>query len=351
MATMRAARFDRQTHTLSVTDVPVPEPGPTEVLVRVEACGICLSDVHLIDGTLPAPLPEVTPGHEAAGVVERAGGMVPTVWHPGQRVTMAGGRPDMTCPNCVRGRTDECLRTQIMGFDYDGAWAEYVVVPYGALTATPADLPFEQAAILADAVATPYAGLVERANLRPGEMVGLWGIGGLGVHAVQIARLVGAALIIAVDPNAAARSRALERGADAAIDPTTEDVPYEVRRLTGGRGLDLAVDLVGANAVLAQADSCLGRYGRLLMVGLSSDPIQLGPSVMFGAAGHTLLGHLGYEKRHLDQLVDLVTAKHLDISASVSEVLPLEDVGRGVELLASKENNPIRLVVRPQATS
>jgi D-arabinose 1-dehydrogenase-like Zn-dependent alcohol dehydrogenase len=347
MATMRAARFDRQTHALSVTEVPIPEPGPTEVLVRVEACGICLSDVHLVDGTLPAPLPQVTPGHEAAGVVERLGALVPPAWHPGQRVTMAGGRPDMTCPNCVRGRTSECLRTQIMGFDYDGAWAEYVTVPYAALSAIPADLPFEQAAILADAVATPYAGLVDRAALRAGETVGLWGIGGLGVHAVQIARLVGAALVVAVDPSPAARRRALDRGADIALDPSSEDVPYEVLRHTGGRGLDVAVDLVGANAVLAQADSCLGRCGRLLMVGLSSDPVQLGPSVMFGTSAHTLLGHLGYEKRHLDHLVDLVAAGRLDVSASVSDVLPLEDVVRGVERLASKENDPIRLVVRP----
>jgi D-arabinose 1-dehydrogenase-like Zn-dependent alcohol dehydrogenase len=346
MPSMRAARFDRASRNLAVKDVPVPEPGPGEVLVRVRACGICLSDVHLIDGSLPAPLPEVTPGHEAAGVIEAVGPGVPG-WRPGQRVVMAGGRPCWQCRNCVRGRPNECLQLQIMGSFYDGAWAEYIVVPYGTLTAIPDQLPFEQAAILADAVATPYAGLVDRAALRPGEAVGLWGIGGLGVHAVQIARMVGAAPIIAVDPNPDARARALAVGADHPLDPGVADVREEVLRRTGGQGLDLAVDLVGANAVLAEGGSCLGRSGRLLMIGLSLDPIQLGPGVVFGLASQSLLGHLGYTKRHLDQLVELVSHGRLDVTGSISGTMPLEDVGRGVRQLATKEGNPIRLVVTP----
>ena len=345
--TMRAARFDSATRTLSVRTVPVPEPGPEEVRVRVRACGICLSDVHLVDGSLTTPLAEVTPGHEASGVVERVGGRVPR-WRPGERVVMSGGRACGACASCALGRGEaECLDFHIMGFHYDGAWAEYVVVPYTCLTPIPDGLPFEQAAILADAVSTPYAGLVDRGGLRPGEAVGLWGIGGLGAHAVQIARMVGAAPIVAVDPLAAARERALALGADHALDPAADDVVAEVRRLTGGRGLDLAVDLVGANAVLAQAAACLGRYGRVVMIGLSPEPIQLGRGVTFGLRSQSLLGHLGYRKRHLDQLVDLVARGRLDVSGSVSGVMPLEKVARGVERLASKEGNPIRLVVRP----
>ncbi len=274
--TMRAARFDAATRQLSVQDVPVPEPGPNDVLVRVMACGICLSDVHLIDGSLPGPLPVVTPGHESAGVVERVGELVPG-WQVGDRVLLAGGKPCLRCDACVRGRYEECLAFEIMGFNYDGAWAQYVVVPGQVLTSIPDDLPFEQACILADAVSTPYAALTSRADLRPGESVGLWGIGGLGVHAVQVARMVGATPIIAVDPLAGARERALALGADAALDPTTDDVPARVRELTGGRGLDVAVDLVGANAVLAQAVASLGRFGRAVMVGLSLDDVRARP--------------------------------------------------------------------------
>ncbi len=346
---MRAARFDTATRSLEVVDVPVPEPGPLEVLVKVHACGICLSDVHLLDGSLPSQLPVVTPGHEAAGVIERVGSQVHG-WQPGQRVVLAGGRNCGECWFCARGRVEECQQFQIMGFAFDGAWAEYVVVPYAAIAEVPDSVPLEQAAVLADAVATPYAALTDRAGLSPGESVGLWGIGGLGVHAVQIARMVGATPIIALDPLPAARERALALGADHALDPTDEDCISQVWALTGNRGLDVAADLVGANRVLAQADLTLGRGGRLLMVGLSPEPVQLGMGMLFGVLSHTLMGHLGYRRKHLDILVELVASGRLDVSGSVSDVIPLEDVARGVERLTSKEGNPVRIVVNPRAT-
>jgi D-arabinose 1-dehydrogenase-like Zn-dependent alcohol dehydrogenase len=347
-ATMRAARFDASTRRLAVTDVPVPAPSPTEVLVRVEACGICLSDVHLLDGSLPGPLPVVTPGHEAAGTVEQVGALVQG-WRPGDRVVMAGGRPCGRCRTCVRGRPAECEAFEIMGFSFDGAWAQYVVVPSLALSSVPDGVPIEQAAVLADAVSTPYAALTSRAGLRAGEAVGLWGIGGLGVHAVQIARLVGAAPVIALDPRRSARERALALGADVALDPTEGDVVERVREITGGRMLDVAVDLVGANAVLAQAAACFGRFGRCVMVGLSLEPVELGPGLFFGLLSQSLLGHLGYDKHHLDELVDLVAAGRLDVSGSVSDLLPLEDVVSGVDRLVSKAGDPVRLVVQPWA--
>src|SRR2546421_239546 len=109
MNTMRAAIFDASTKQLTIENVPLPEPGPGEVLVRVKACGICLSDVHLIDGSLPAPLPGVPPGHESAGVIERVGEYAPPAWKPGQRVLMAGGKSCGTCRNCLRGDVTRCL--------------------------------------------------------------------------------------------------------------------------------------------------------------------------------------------------------------------------------------------------
>jgi 2-desacetyl-2-hydroxyethyl bacteriochlorophyllide A dehydrogenase len=344
---MRAARFESETRTLTVRDVEVPTPGPLEVLVRVESCGICLSDVHLLDGSLPAMRPQVTPGHESAGVIEAVGSGV-AGWAAGDRVVMAGGRPCLACSACARGRLEDCRAFEVMGFSYDGAWAQYVVVPAFTLTPVPDGIPFDQAAILADAVTTPYAGLVRRGRLSPGESVGLWGIGGLGVHAVQIARMCGAALVIAVDPNPAARKRALAVGADHALDPAGADVAAEIMVLTDGGGLDLAVDLVGANAVLAEAARCAGRRGRILMVGLSMDDVHLGPGLLFGLASQDLLGHLGYTKADLDTVVALVASGRLDVSGSISATLPLEDIADGVRRLAEKDGDPIRLVVHPQ---
>ncbi len=346
--TMRAARFDRASRRLTVQDVPVPQPGPGEVLIRVGASGICLSDVHMIEGTFPPPsLEQVTPGHEAAGTIERVGPAVP-VWHAGQRVVLLAGRNCGVCRHCISGNPIECLNPVVMGQGYDGGWAEYVVVHYSLLTEVPGHVPIEQAALIADAVATPFTGIIHRGGLRLGETVGLWGIGGLGVHAVQIARLAGAGLIIAVDPIGAARQRALELGADHALDPRTVDVHQEVMRLTDGEGLNLAVELSGDNCALDQAESCLGRHGRAVIIGMCMEPIQLTePSVAFGYYNHAMLGHDGYFKRDIEQLVRLVATGRLDLSRSVSHLVPLEDVARGVEQLSKKEGNPIRIVVKP----
>ena len=316
------------------------------MLVKVDACGICLSDVHLIDGSLPASLPVVTPGHEAAGTVAAIGDGVPH-WQVGHRVALHGGSACQRCERCASGRADLCPNVAIMGFGYDGAWADYVAVPYPVLTAVPQDVPIEQAAIIADAVSTPFAALTDRAALRPGESVGIWGIGGLGVHAVKLSRLMGAAPIIALDPLPSARDRAHAAGADVALDPTSPDVTENVRAATDGMGLDVALDVVGSTAVLQQAEPCLGRRGRMVMVGMSMEPIALGPGALFSVQSQTLLGHLGYTKQHMEQLLKLVAAGRLDLSDSISDVVGLEDVVDAVDRLATKRDNPVRIVVKP----
>ena len=343
---MRAVRFVGPGRPVVLEEIAVPKPGPLDVVVRVEACGICLSDVHLIDGSIPPVKKPVTPGHEACGVVAQTGEMAGG-WREGQRVSLMGGKFCGTCANCSSGRMDACLQPQVMGFHYDGAWAEYVVVPFYALSAVPDGIVPEHAAILADAVATPYAAISDRARLVSGESIGLWGIGGLGTHAVQIARLLGAGLIVAIDPLPSARERALALGADAALDPNADDVVAEVTALTSGRKLDVTVDLVGSNSVLRQAVECLSVRGRAVMVGLSLDPLQLGPGILLGVQSQSILGHLGYDKRHLDALVTLLANGRLDLSASISDILPLDQVGAGVERLARKEGDPVRLIVHP----
>ena len=344
--TMPVARFIEPNRPLELEDVPIPEPGPLEVVVRVEACGICLSDVHLIDGSLPAVTKPVTPGHEASGVISAVGDLV-SGWREGDRVSLMGGKPCGECSKCVRGRMDQCLAFLVMGFHYDGAWARYIKVPFFSLAAVPDDVVFEHAAIVADAVATPYAALTDTAKLKSGETIGLWGIGGLGTHAVQIARMIGAGYIIAVDPLESARDRALSLGADAALDPSSGDVVGEIRALTEGKGLDVAVDLVGANAVMKQGVASLARAGRQVMVGYSIEPLALGPGILLGVQSQSILGHLGYQPRHLDALLGLLEHKRLDLSRSISDVIDLEDINDGVRRLSEKEGDPVRILVRP----
>lgn len=344
--TMLAARFSEPGTPIEIEEIPVPSPRSYEVLVRVEACGICLSDIHLIEGSVPPIVSPVTPGHEACGVVAKTG-LMTAGWSEGDRVVMTGGRYCGSCQRCLTGRFEDCVAWELLGFHYDGAWAEYVLAPALALARVPEGIPSEQAAILADAVATPYAALLETGGLQPGEAVGLWGIGGLGTHAVQIARLAGAAPIIAVDPLEGARKRALGLGADLALDPGETEFMARIMEVTDGLGLDLALDLIGKNDVIKQAVQSLTRGGRLVVVGQSIERIELGPAVLFSTRATKLLGHLGYRKRHLDDLVRLLASGRLDLSGSITDVIPLAQINEGVDRLRQRDGDVVRIMVRP----
>src|SRR3954453_244024 len=228
-STMRAQRFRKATREWAVEDVPIPEPGPGEVLIRVAYCGICHSDLSLIDGVFGGiDVPDVvTQGHEASGTIAKLGPGV-VGWAEGDRVIPAAGRPCGGCDFCVRGRFGECANLQLMAFAYDGAWAEYTLAQAFGLTRVPDDVPMDQAAILADAVSTPFGAAVHTGQLRSGEAAGACGIGGVGTHIVQLARLVGANPILAFDIDEEIRSRALDLGADAAFDSRDPDLQQEV---------------------------------------------------------------------------------------------------------------------------
>ncbi|MFC4908223.1 zinc-binding dehydrogenase [Actinomadura gamaensis] len=317
-------------------EVPVPQPGPGQVLVRVEAAGVCLSDAHLIDGTLTPFLLDgdaVTLGHEVAGTVHALGPDT-TAAKVGDRVLLQAGEE--------RGG-----RTYTRGVDYDGGWAEYALAREDTLVPIPDDLPFEQACFVPDAVSTPWAAITATAGVRPAEAVGVWGVGGLGAHGVQLLRLAGAAPIVAVDPLPAARSRALEFGADLALDPADPAFRDEVLAATGGAGLAAAFDFAGVPAVREQAVAVLAPGGRLTLVGLTDKPITVTDGTMFSFFQKKLLGHYGSAPEHVVELVRLLGAHRLDFSRSVSAVVPLADAEKAVHALETKDGDPIRIVLKP----
>lgn len=344
--TMRAQRFYADTKRFAVEAVPIPEPGPGEVLVKVAFCGICHSDLSLINGTFPAMRPVVTQGHEAAGTIAKMGPDV-TGWAEGDRVVVAAGKPCTQCANCRRGDVTNCLAIQLMAFAYDGAWAEYTVAQAAGLTRVPDNVPLEQAAILADAVSTPFGAVVRTGKVGIGESVGVWGVGGVGTHIVQLARLVGAAPVIAVDVKAAVLERAVELGADHAFDARDERLSEKIGELTGGRKLDVAFDAVGLTSTFEQALDNLTVGGRLVAVGMSAEPACVGPTSMFALTQKQVLGHLGYQNVDIETLATLVSRGRLDISRSISEVVSLEDIAIGIERLDRQEGNPIRILVQP----
>ena len=347
---MKAARFYAPHEPLRIEDVPMPSPGPGEALIKVKACGICASDLHIFAGAIRSPhmpLPLI-PGHEASGeIVELGAGVVD--WKVGERVVATvPGKTCGECRPCRQSDLEACFSPRIVGVDYAGGFAEYLTFPAHSLVRLPPSIPWEEGAILADAVGTPFHAVIVRGGLRAGERVAIFGVGGLGTHAVQIARLAGAGEIIAVDVLPAALERAKRLGADHLVDARDGDPAAQIRALTGGEGADLAVELVGRPSSISAAEACLGRGGRAVLVGIGPEPTTVLPTAIFSVFNHAVLGSLGYRREDVTRLVRLVANGRLDLSGSISARIPLAAINAGVRQLESKEGNPVRIMVCPE---
>jgi threonine dehydrogenase-like Zn-dependent dehydrogenase len=215
------------------------------------------------------------------------------------------------------------------------------------LTRVPDNVPLDQAAILADAVSTPFGAVVRTGKVGIGESVGVWGVGGVGTHIVQLSRLVGAVPVIAVDVKPAVRDRALELGADFAFDARDPQLSDRIAEITGGRRLDVAFDAVGLKSTFEQALDCTAAGGRLVAVGMSAESPTVGPTSMFALTRRHVLGHLGYQNADIETLARLVSGGRLDLSRSISGVVSLEDVAAGIAELERHDGNAIRILVRP----
>ena len=326
---MRAGRISVSTRAFEVVDVATPDAGAGQVRIKVGAAGVCLSDVHFLEGILSPGYLEgdhVTLGHEVAGTIDQVGAGV-TTSSVGDRVVV------------IAGERNANQQITTMGFDYDGGWAEYVVTKAELVAKIPDSLAFEQAAIIPDAVSTPWAAITSTGHVVAGEKVAVFGVGGLGIHAVQLLKIIGA-FVIAIDPREDARANALARGADFAFAP-------DDAQLKKHRGLNAAFDFAGVSPVRKQALSMLGEQGRLVIVGIANEPIVIPNDMAFTYMRTQIMGHYGSEAQHVRELIELAASGRLDLSHSVSEVLPLENAGDALDKLANKVGNPIRIVLKP----
>lgn len=257
---MLAERFHADGRRVEVEEVPIPEPGPGQVRIKVAYCGICHSDLSLIHGAFPHELPVVTQGHEAAGTIDALGPGV-TGWAVGDRVIPSAGRPCLKCRRCQRGDFTACLNLRLMAFAYDGGWAQYTVAYAMGMTRVPDEVDLKQAAILADAVSTPFGAVVRTGKVHPGNAVGVWGLGGVGTHIIQLSKLAGAVPIIGVDLNEECLERAERLGADHVFRADDPNLLDSIASATGGRMIDVAFDAVGIHSTLKQAVASLDNYG------------------------------------------------------------------------------------------
>ena len=296
---MRAGRITVSTRAFEVVDVATPDAAAGQVRIKVGAAGVCLSDVHFLEGILsPGYLNGdcVTLGHEVAGTVDQIGAGV-TSSAIGDRVVV------------IAGERNAHAQITTMGFDYDGGWAEYVVTKAELVAQIPHSLPFEQAAIIPDAVSTPWAAITSTGKVVAGEKVAVFGVGGLGIHAVQLLKIIGAS-VIAIDPREDARANALARGADFAFAP--DDV-----ELKKHRGLNVVFDFAGVSPVRKQALSMLGEQGRLVIVGIANEPIVIPNDMAFTFMRTQIMGHYGSEAHHVRELIELAASGRLDLSHSI----------------------------------
>jgi S-(hydroxymethyl)glutathione dehydrogenase/alcohol dehydrogenase len=336
---------------LSVEEVEIDPPQAGEVKVRLAATGICHSDIHMIKGDWAGRLPMV-PGHEAAGIVEEVGDGVTRV-QPGMPVVVSLLHSCGRCFYCVRGLSYHCegafaLQMQSRLHNQGGerlahalqtaAFAEYAIVDQSQLVPLPPAIPLDCAALLACSVITGVGAVVNTAQARPGESVVVIGTGGVGLNAIQGARLVGAHPIIAIDTLETKLAASRTFGATHAILVGTEDPLTAVKDLTNGRGADHVVVTVGSTAAIAQGMSLLRREGTLVIVGLPHHSATV-PLPVFGLAmaGQRILGSsMGSTRLSADVpwLVGLYQQGRLKLDELITARYPLEHIN---EAIASTE--------------
>jgi propanol-preferring alcohol dehydrogenase len=310
---------------LDLEEVPIPQPGPGEALVRVRACGLGLTLVWNRNGRggSPGKLPRII-GHEIAGDVTQVGPYVEG-FKAGDRVNVYYYLICGNCRWCDRGRDDLCERQAgVVGRQIDGGLAEYVKLPARNLCHLPSEISYVDAAVTADAIATPVHVLRERAQLKAPETVLVVGAGGgVGIHMVQMAKVLGASRVIAVDINADKLALAQQNGADAVINSRQTAFDAEVLRLTQGRGVDVVVEMVGVPDTLEKSLHSLGTGGRLVWVG-SYDGKAVLPVTQDALRGECLLMGTRYCARHeLAEAVELVA--HGRIRPQVTRSCQIEE--------------------------
>lgn len=330
---------------LLIEEIDIPIPGPGEALVEMKACGICGTDVHIaLDGTVPTAYTPITPGHEPSGVISDLGDGVRD-WNKGDRVAIYPQVTCGVCPQCREGRDGICINARVLGMHREGAFSDYMAIPAKNLVRIPDNVSYTEAAIMTDAGATPFHAVTKRGQVRPGETVAVFGCGGLGMNAIQFCKLAGAARVIAIDTSDYALKRALRVGADITVNAGVEKPYKEVMSANGGYGVDVAFEFAGVNAAIDQAVRSLRRGGRAVTVGIGPERINIISPFFFVYNDWALIGSFGSDIGDLERLMGIAASGKLDLSESVSSVIPLNDVNQGISDLQQKVGNPVRIVV------
>ncbi|HMF79561.1 MAG TPA: galactitol-1-phosphate 5-dehydrogenase [Bryobacteraceae bacterium] len=339
---------------LEMVEIPTPRPGPDEVLVRVEACGICGSDVHGYDGGSGRRLPPIVMGHEAAGTIAALGSNVSGL-HDGDRVTFDSTIYCGVCQYCRAGEVNLCEDRQVLGVSIPewkraGAFAEYVVVPTRVLYPLPEAVPFAEAAMVEPlAVAVHAVGLT---NVQPGDSALVVGAGMIGLLVLQVLRDSKCSRTIVVDIDDTRLELATELGATHTINAKTADAVAEVLRLTSGAGVDVALEAVGSTPTIKTAIESVRKGGTVTLIGnvtpTAEIPLQIVVSRQIRLQGSAA------SSGEYPKCIELLASGAVQVKQLISAVAPLEEGAEWFSRLHAREPNLMKVVLKPshpQSTS
>jgi propanol-preferring alcohol dehydrogenase len=332
---MKAMVLNEYKKELILQEIKSPKPSSNEVLVKVENCGICGTDTKIVTGKLNAivKLPHIL-GHEIAGSIAEVGNEVVNIREGDKGIVYFYiGCGD--CEMCRTSRENICYSIKRVGFELDGGYAQYIKIPAYNFCKYNANIPSEKMAILPDAIATSYHALKTLANVKVGQTLLIVGIGGLGIHAVQIAKTMGA-VVFGVDKKRTSLDMALSYGADYVINPIDANPYDQIMDLTHGKGVDIVIEIVGINDTLKWSLPSLKRGGCLVLIGY--DPIN--QISINGMNMHynewSIRGSRVSTKQELMEVISLV--EQGVVKPIVVKTIPLEEVNAGLEEIKKEEN-------------
>lgn len=332
---------------LEVTEVEDPTVGPKDLLVQVRACGICGSDIHGYDGSTGRRIPPLVMGHEAAGVVIEIGSDV-TGFAIGDHVTMDSTVFCGECFHCRRGEINLCDNRMVLGVSCDeyrrhGAFAELVSVPQHICYQLPEDMPFEHAAMI-EAVSVA----VHAANRTPvvlGDTAVVVGSGMIGLLAIQAIRLAGCAQVIAIDLDQDRLDAAISLGADVALKADEVDVVEAVKKLTGGRGADVALEVVGATATIETAINCVRKGGSITLIGNLAPRVEI-PLQVIVTRELNVLGTCASCGEY-PACIELMRSGAIKVAPLITATATLEEGPEWFSRLYAGEKGAMKVIIQP----
>jgi L-iditol 2-dehydrogenase len=343
---MKALLLSEYKH-LAVTDVPEPQIGPDELLIRVRACGICGSDVHGYDGSSGRRIPPIVMGHEAAGVIAAAGEAV-TDMQEGDRVTFDSTVSCGHCHFCRRGQVNLCNNRQVLGVSCGeyrrmGAFAEYVSVPRRICYRLPDELPFEKAAMIEAVSVAIHAVSLTPVTLNDTAIV--VGAGMIGLLTLQAARLAGCGRVIITDVDQSRLETARQLGASEVILARNTNVAEEVKALTAGLGADIAFECVGATPTIQNSIASTRKGGTVTLIGNITPQVEI-PLQSVVSRQIRLQGSCASSGEY-PACIDFLARGAIRVDAMLSAIAPMAEGPRWFERLYQGEPNLMKVVLTP----